>query len=52
LALVWYGDGALEVQQVSFPSIVEHELVRLGSEAFVVVEKGEDIPLGEVRVTV
>jgi len=52
LALVWYGNSALEVQEVSFSTIVEHELIRPGSETLVVMKKGQDIPLGKVWVAV
>lgn len=52
LALVRDRDGSLKVNQVSFSAIVEHELVRLWSEALVVVHQGLDIPFGKVWMAV
>ena len=52
VSLVGDRNGALQVEKLPLPPVVEHELVQLGGEALVVVQQGEHVTLGEVGVSV
>lgn len=52
LSFIRHWDSSHQVEQFPLTTIIENELLSLGSQALVVMQQGLDILLGEVRMSV